>query len=71
MLKEVFNNYNDVLNYIRAAESINFAKRSPSYRDITYFHNVNRESHISDSQINDLRYYAYENKLKLSVFHCC
>lgn len=71
MLDDVFNNYNDVVKFIRAAKSMDFAVRSPSYKKITYYHNINREPNISNSQINELQYEAYENKLKLSVFHCC
>ena len=68
--KVVINNYQQVLNYIKNKEKIEFAKKSPNYKNITYLHNVNIESTITDSMISRLIDYAFKNKLRLSVYHC-
>ena len=66
----IIENYKEVWNYIKAKESLNFAKKSPSFKNITYLHNVNTEPNVTFGDINELIDYAYENKLKVSIIHC-
>ena len=67
---EVFDSYDKVLRYIETAEKIGFGKKSSSYRDVKYLHHVNKESNISDVQINRLRIRAYKTKIMLLIFNC-
>ena len=43
----IIENYKEVWNYIKAKESLNFAKKSPSFKNITYLHNVNTEPNVT------------------------